>query len=155
MAKKTKPTIKKKAAPAKMAKTTSAGTSASGTSALSTSALSSKSSMTELPKVRQASKPKNTRTMTYTQSEVIENLRAFTGMPKRSKAKDLSGDIAAFLVDSLKRGYKIPLFGICKLQVRTSKARTGRNPQTGAAIQIPARKRVRFTATKALKTAVL
>ncbi len=137
MAKKSKSAMKKK---------TSSSTKASK---------STSSSMTELPKVRQASKPRNTGTWTYTQSEVIENLRAFTGMPKRSKAKELSSDIAAFLVDSLKRGYKIPLFGICKLQVRTSKARMGRNPQTGATIQIPARKRVRFTATKALKEAVL
>lgn len=137
MAKKSKTSMKKKSAPAKTAKS------------------SSSAAMETLPKVRQASKPRNTGTMTYTQSEVIENLRAFCGMPKRSKAKELSSDIAAFLVDSLKRGYKVPLFGICKLQVRTSKARTGRNPQTGATIQIPARKRVRFTATKALKEAVL
>jgi nucleoid DNA-binding protein len=138
MAKKSKPAIKKKA------------------TAMKTTKSSTSSSMSDsLPKVRQASKPRNTGTWTYTQSEVIENLRAFTGLPKRSKAKELSSDIAAFLVDSLKRGYKIPLFGICKLQVRTSKARTGRNPQTGATIQIPARKRVRFTATKALKEAVL
>ena len=106
-------------------------------------------------KARAATKPRNTNTLAYTQSEVIENLRAFTGTMKRTKAKELGEDIAAFLMDALRRGYKIPFLGIGKLQVRTSKARTGINPKTGEPIQIPARKRVRFTATKALKQAVL
>ena len=108
-----------------------------------------------IAKVRVAAKPRNTNTYAYTQSEVIENLRAFCGIAKRSKAKELGEDIAAFLLDALKRGYKIPFLGIGKLQVRTSKARTGINPKTGEPIQIPARKRVRFTATKATKQAVL
>ena len=108
-----------------------------------------------IPKVRAATKPRNVNTMTYTQSEVIENLRGFCGFPKRSKAKEIGEDIATFLVDALKKGYKIPFLGICKLQVRTSKPRMGRNPKTGDPMHIPARKRVRFTATKALKQAVL
>lgn len=106
-------------------------------------------------KARSATKPRNTSTLSYTQSEVIENLRAFCGIAKRSKAKEMAEDIASFLMDALRRGYKVPFLGICKLQVRTSKARTGINPKTGEQIQIPARKRVRFTATKALKQAVL
>jgi DNA-binding protein HU-beta len=109
----------------------------------------------QLTKARTATKPRNTSTHSYTQSEVIENLRAFCGIEKRSKAKEMAEDIASFLMDALKRGYKVPFLGICKLQVRTSKARTGINPKTGEQIQIPARKRVRFTATKALKQAVL
>jgi DNA-binding protein HU-beta len=108
-----------------------------------------------MQKARSATKPRNTSTLSYTQSEVIENLRAFCGIEKRSKAKEMAEDIASFLMDALKRGYKVPFLGICKLQVRTSKARTGINPKTGEQIQIPARKRVRFTATKALKQAVL
>jgi DNA-binding protein HU-beta len=38
--------------------------------------------------------------------------------------------------------------------VRSRKSRTGRNPQTGAAINIPARKTPGFTAGKALKKVV-
>ena len=108
-----------------------------------------------VPKIRAASKPRNSNTLTYTQSEVVENIRGFLGIPKRSKAKELCQDLASFLVDSLKKGYKVPFLGICKLQVRTSKPRMGRNPKTGEPMHIPARKRVRFTATKALKQAVL
>jgi DNA-binding protein HU-beta len=108
-----------------------------------------------LTKARASTKPKNTNSNSYTFSEFIENLRAFTGLPKRTQAKELAEDVAAFIKDSLKKGYKLPLFGVGKMYVRQSKARQGRNPATGEVIQIPARKRVRFTATKALKEVVL
>jgi DNA-binding protein HU-beta len=42
-----------------------------------------------------------------------------------------------------------------KLVVRSYKARMGRNPQTGEAIKIPARKRLKFVVAKAAKDAVL
>jgi DNA-binding protein HU-beta len=106
-------------------------------------------------KARQASRPRNSSTLSYTQSEFIENIRAFTGLPKRSHAKEVVEDIAAFITESLRKGFKLPLMGLGKLYVRQSKARIGRNPQTGEPVQIPARKRVRFTASKALKDSVL
>jgi len=106
-------------------------------------------------KARIASKPRNTSSLSYTQSEFVENVRAFCGLGKRSEAKQLVEDIAAFVMDSLKRGYKIPLMGLGKLYVRESKARQGRNPATGEVINIPKRKRVKFTAAKALKERVL
>ena len=109
---------------------------------------------TRVPKVRVASRPKSG-TGAYTQSEFIENIRAFCGLEKRSQAKEMIEDLSNLIRDTLRRGYKIPLFGLGKMYVRSSKARTGRNPQTGEEIRIPARKRVRFTAAKALKEAVL
>ena len=107
------------------------------------------------PKARVATKPRISSTLSYTQSEFIENIRGFCGLAKRSAAKELCEDIAAFIKDSLRRGYKIPLLGLGKMYVRQSKARMGRNPATGETIQISAKKRVRFTAAKALKEAVL
>ena len=106
-------------------------------------------------KVRKATKPKNDRSMSYTQSEFIENVRGFTGMLKRAEAKELCEDLSAFIVDSLKRGYKLPLLGLGKLYVRRTKPRVGRNPATGEMIQIPSKTPVRFTPAKVLKAAVL
>lgn len=145
MAKKPAPKAKKAAKPAKKmaAKKPAPKMTAKATAAPSIS------------KTRQATKPKNTGTLSYTMSEFVENIRGFCGLTKRSQAKEVIEDIAAFIRDSLKRGYKIPLMGLGKIYVRQTKARTGRNPQTGAIVQIPARKRVRFTAAKALKEAVL
>lgn len=56
--------------------------------------------------------------------------------------------------DSLKRGEKVVVTGFGTFSVRTRAARTGRNPQTGATIQISARKTPGFTAGKALKKAI-
>jgi nucleoid DNA-binding protein len=114
-----------------------------------------KAAPAKIQKMRTASKPKNTSTLSYTQSEFIENVRGFCGLDKRSQARELIEDIASFVKDSLKRGYKIPLLGLGKMYVRHTKARMGRNPATGETIQISAKKRVRFTAAKALKDAVL
>jgi DNA-binding protein HU-beta len=134
----------KKAAPAKTAKPKAAA-----------KAPAKKPEPKQIKKIRQASKPKNGTSLSYTQSEFFENLRGFCGLEKRSEAKVLSEDIAAFIKDALKKGYKIPLLGLGKLYVRKTKPRMGRNPATGEIIHIGAKKRVRFTAAKALKDSVL
>ncbi len=56
--------------------------------------------------------------------------------------------------DALKRGEKVVVTGFGTFSVRSRAARKGRNPQTGAAINIPARKTPGFTAGKALKKAI-
>jgi DNA-binding protein HU-beta len=55
---------------------------------------------------------------------------------------------------SLKKGESITFVGFGTFKTSQRKARTARNPQTGASISIPKRRVVRFTAGKALKTAV-
>lgn len=107
-----------------------------------------------IKKARSVIKPKSA-TGAYTQTEFIENLQAFCGLEKKSEAKAMAEDIALLLTESLKKGYKVPLFGLAKLQVKKSKARMGVNPATREKIKIPAKKKVKFTATKALKDTVL
>ena len=111
--------------------------------------------MAPVVKVRTASRPKNTSTLSYTMSEFLENIKGFCGLGKRSEARELCDDIALLVKDSLKRGYKIPLFGLGKMYVRQTKPRMGRNPATGEIMPIPAKRRVRFSVAKALKEAVL
>ena len=55
---------------------------------------------------------------------------------------------------SLKKGERSSLVGFGTFTVARRRARTGRNPQTGSPIQIPARRVVRFTAGKALKSEI-
>jgi DNA-binding protein HU-beta len=55
---------------------------------------------------------------------------------------------------ALKRGQTLTLVGFGTFSVGRRKARMGRNPQTGKEIRIPARKIPKFTAGKALKSAV-
>jgi len=54
----------------------------------------------------------------------------------------------------LKKGQAITFVGFGTFKTAQRKARTARNPQTGAAIKIPKRRVVRFSAGKALKTAL-
>ena len=58
------------------------------------------------------------------------------------------------IVNALKDGDKIQLIGFGSFEVKTTKARMGKNPATGAAIKIPASKRPAFAASKALKDAI-
>jgi DNA-binding protein HU-beta len=79
-------------------------------------------------------------------------------------AKDISGSktTAARAVESviegitkaLKKGDSVTFVGFGTFKTANRKARTARNPQTGATIKIPKRKAVRFVAGKALKSAV-
>ena len=55
------------------------------------------------------------------------------------------------LVETLKSGEKVVLTGFGSFEKKKSASREGRNPSTGAKIQIPARHRVTFTAGKTLK----
>ncbi len=54
----------------------------------------------------------------------------------------------------LKNGDRIRITGLGILEVKDRPARMGRNPATGAAIQIAASKKVAFRAAKELKEAV-
>lgn len=56
--------------------------------------------------------------------------------------------------DALKRGEKVVVTGFGTFMVRRRAARKGRNPQTGAEIQIPATKTPGFSAGKSLKRLV-
>jgi DNA-binding protein HU-beta len=55
---------------------------------------------------------------------------------------------------SLKKGKNVTLVGFGTFSVAKRKARIGRNPQTGAAINIPAKKVVKFKSGKGLSNSV-
>lgn len=54
----------------------------------------------------------------------------------------------------LAQGNDVPLPGLGSLKPVTRRAREGRNPRTGKALKIPAKKTVKFAASKALKEAL-
>ncbi|HQH26739.1 MAG TPA: HU family DNA-binding protein [Oligoflexia bacterium] len=105
------------------------------------------------PKKVKLAKPKNG--VQFTQAEFFQSLNEACGLESRKQAKEVFESFAGMLQAALKKGYKVPLPGIGKIQVRQSKARIGRNPATGEEIKIKAKKRVRLTPSKALKDAVL
>ena len=58
------------------------------------------------------------------------------------------------IAQALKKGERVSISGFGTFSVGNRAARQGRNPQTGATIQIPASKTLRFKAGKALKESV-
>ncbi|MDP3938928.1 MAG: HU family DNA-binding protein [Deltaproteobacteria bacterium] len=85
-----------------------------------------------------------------TKPEVINELAARLGLGKAEVEKAVNG-LLDVISDALKRGDKVNLVGFGVFEVSDRKERTGRNPQTGAEIRIPASKNPRFRASKLLK----
>lgn len=98
-------------------------------------------------------KPKNG--VQYTQTELLQQIQECCELDSKKQAREVYDSFAGMIQAALKKGYKVPLPGLGKIQVRQSKARMGRNPATGEVIKIKAKKRVRLTPSKALKDAVL
>ena len=86
-------------------------------------------------------------------SELIDAIAASAGLSKADAGKALDATLAA-VTGALKGGDSVSLVGFGTFQVKERAARTGRNPQTGATIQIAAAKVPGFKAGKALKDAV-
>lgn len=86
-------------------------------------------------------------------SELIEAIAASADIPKAAATRALDAMIDA-VTDTLKNGDSVALVGFGTFAVKERAARTGRNPQTGAPIEIAAAKVPSFKAGKALKDAV-
>ncbi len=87
-----------------------------------------------------------------TKADLVSTV-AETGMTKKQTAAAVDAVIGA-IKDALAKGEDVRLVGFGTFSVKKRKARTGRNPQTGKALKIPAKKVVRFTPGKGLKDAV-
>jgi len=88
-----------------------------------------------------------------TKQDLIAKIAKDTGSSKIGAAAALDSVIDG-ITRSLKKGDSITFVGFGTFKTSQRKARTARNPQTGAAIKIPKRRVVRFTAGKSLKDAV-
>ena len=88
-----------------------------------------------------------------TKGEFIEKFAEKTGINKAEAGRAVDATIAA-ITGALVKGDKVPLVGFGTFGVSRRAARTGRNPQTGAAVKIPARNAVTFKAGSQLKEAV-
>lgn len=86
-------------------------------------------------------------------SELVSAIAEESGLTKADSAKALDATVAA-ITNAMSSGDSVAIIGFGTFKVGERAARTGRNPQTGAEMQIPAAKVPKFTAGKALKEAV-
>ncbi len=73
----------------------------------------------------------------------------------KAQAKTLVDGVFKAITEAAARSEEISIPGFGKFKVQDKPARTGRNPSTGAAIEIAATKKVVFQPAKALKDAVV
>ena len=88
-----------------------------------------------------------------TKADIIEALHQKIGYSKK-EAADLVELIFDTIKDTLARGEKIKISGFGNFVVRDKKERIGRNPQTGEAIKISARRVLTFRPSQVLRAEV-
>lgn len=76
-----------------------------------------------------------------------------TGLSK-NKAQEVLNAVTDQISNALAQNESVSLPGFGNFSIRKRSARTGRNPQTGASIRIPASRSVGFKAGKPLREAV-
>ncbi|BEU87953.1 HU family DNA-binding protein [Selenomonas sp. TAMA-11512] len=86
-------------------------------------------------------------------TELVAKVAEKAGLTKKDAEKAL-GAVIESIQQALVKKDKVQLIGFGTFEVKARAARTGRNPQTGKEIKIPASKNPVFKAGKALKDAV-
>ena len=86
-------------------------------------------------------------------NDLISSVAGGAGLSKADATKAVDA-VFDNIETALRRGDTVRLVGFGTFSVANRKASTGRNPRTGAAIQIPASKQPKFKAGKGLKDAV-
>ena len=91
--------------------------------------------------------------MNVNKSQLIDKIAEGADITKAAAGRALDAFVEA-ISETLQEGESVSLVGFGTFSVRERAARTGRNPQTGAAIEIAAAKTPGFKAGKTLKDAV-
>jgi DNA-binding protein HU-beta len=87
-----------------------------------------------------------------TKGQIVTGVAEAAGINKKQAVAALEG-LVKLAYKNAKSGFTVP--GLGKLVLVNRKARMGRNPATGAAIKIPAKRVVKFRVAKACKDAIL
>jgi len=79
-------------------------------------------------------------------AELIESIANETGFTKADAERALESTLRS--IQTRARKESVQLVGFGTFSTVTTKARTGRNPQTGASLKIPSRRRFKFKASR-------
>lgn len=86
-----------------------------------------------------------------TKSQLIERMAEQAPHVPRREVEALVEAVFDVMADALKAGRRIELRGFGVFAVRTRRARVGRNPKTGARVDVPERRTLSFTVGKELR----
>ena len=85
--------------------------------------------------------------------QLIDAVAQSTSMTKKDSASAVSA-ILDVITEALASGDDVKITGFGSFEIKTREARTGRNPKTGAPVDIPASKYISFSAGSVLKDKV-
>lgn len=88
-----------------------------------------------------------------TKADIVEKIQATTGL-SRKDSSTMMESVFAIMKESLEAGETIKISGFGVFESKQKNARRGRNPQTGEAITIEARKVLTFKPSSILKDAI-
>ena len=88
-----------------------------------------------------------------TKADIVEKIHTNTGLSKKDSAAMMEA-VFAIMRESLEAGETIKISGFGSFEVNQKDARRGRNPQTGEAITIEARKVLTFKPSNVLRDAI-
>ena len=80
-------------------------------------------------------------------TELVDTIAEANDLSK-AKAKEVINSIFAAIIEAAKRGDDVVINGFGRFAVKERSAREGRNPATGAPLQIPASKSLAFKMSK-------
>ncbi len=86
-------------------------------------------------------------------SDLVEKVAATVGSTKADAERAVE-TIIEFITHTLKTGGEVSIAGLGIFEAKTRAGRVGRNPRTGATIQIKATKVPKFRASKTLKDGI-
>jgi len=86
-----------------------------------------------------------------TKVEIIEAVYERVGAFSKADSTEVVETVLQTMKEAMQRGEKIKISGFGNFVVREKKARIGRNPQTGVAIEISPRRVLTFRASQVLK----
>lgn len=88
--------------------------------------------------------------MSLTKADIVERVYKEAGFSKK-EAADLVDLVFHVIKDTLSRGEKVKISGFGNFSIRDKSTRIGRNPQTGEAMEISARRVLTFKPSQVLK----
>ncbi|HYT22141.1 MAG TPA: HU family DNA-binding protein [Candidatus Polarisedimenticolia bacterium] len=91
-----------------------------------------------------------TKQPTLTKADLIEEVLRITELP-RKESETIVETIFDSIIQSLQQGQKIEIRGFGSFRTRERRGRVGRNPKTGAKVEVPAKKIPFFKPSKELK----
>ena len=91
-----------------------------------------------------------TKQPTLTKADLIEEVLRMTELP-RKESETIVETIFESIIGALQKGEKIEIRGFGSFRTRQRRGRVGRNPKTGAKVEVPPKKIPFFKPSKELK----